>query len=151
MIEIPRNPAGMKTFRGEFENGVNHSLSLENGIDNGSSMNVWTSQEFGFRFLLEKSRTNVRLFHKVVQTDQEIEPTEVDLRKIEVVVVKNKNLIIVKKAENVRKVFQCEEVKQSINISQLTDKEKTDLRMIMHALNIQTCQSFCKIHNAMVN
>jgi len=139
MIEIPRNPEGMRTFKGEFETGVSHSLSLENGIDNESAMNVWTAQEFGFRFLLDKARTNVRLFQNDILTDRNIEPTEIDLRKTEVVVMVNNNTIVVKKVEDVRKVFQCEEVKQCIDITELSGKERLDLRVIIHALNVQTC------------
>lgn len=74
LIEIPRNPDGMKTFRGDIENGTVHNLSLENGIENNSSMNVWLSKDTGFRFLLDKSRTDVRLFHKPMKDSPDSPP-----------------------------------------------------------------------------
>jgi len=56
---------------------------------------------------------------------------------------------MVKKAINVRRVFQCDEMDQRIDVSLLSQKERLDFRMVIHALNVQSCQSFCRIQNFM--
>lgn len=110
VMEIPRNPDGMKTFRGDLENGTVHNLSLDNGIENGSAMNVWIARDIGFRFLLDKKRTDVRLYHKPIQEPQDPQPVEIIMKKLEVIVNKNNNVIMVKKALSIRKIFQCDEM-----------------------------------------
>lgn len=150
-IEIPKNPEGMKTFRGDLENGTAHNISLENGIENQSSMNVWISRDTGFRFLLDKGRTDVRLYEKPATDSLEDPPREKALKKQEVLVNKNKNIIMVRKAPCVRKVFQCDEMSQWIDVSLMIEKEREDLKMLIHALNVQSCQSFCRVQGFMAN